>query len=479
MEESTKCKRVDRLSVYRIHAPCPHTHTEHCSFRINDAWFPPRSTWSAGQSATESYFFVVATAGGNPNAGALHQATFAAVQTSPPSTLLASLASAASASAAAIAATATGTDAAAASSIASSLSAQAVLSSLNAAGVVPISTDANGQTIYTTRAGYTGSPSLSNGRLIPTPTPTVPQTSTSSSSRNPSSLQGDGSKNSVPAWAIALIAIFGALALLSALIGMWFCLRSMRRKREERYIAAGEGLTGPRGQSLDTGMVAAADAPASDNGRDSDGRPLMSDRARPISTGSSSAGPYSAIGSGSAGRTSVTPASPLPAVLAGSVAAGGLAGILSRRSITPRSASYSSDDIARGPTTTSREHFLPQKPSIRSIGSSAIAPNDAAIIGDAFRNMMRKPEFPTNDSGSSGENDDGTKTPQATASRLSVDGIRPKSTFGLSTFGESAARGSQAEEKYGDRESDEEDGGKEADELMRHELESEGTSVRT
>jgi len=89
-------------------------------------------------------------------------------------------------------------------------------------------------------------------------------------------------------------------------------------------------------------------------------------------------------------------------------------------------------------------------------------------MADAFRNVLRKPEFPAHDSGSSGENGGGSTDTHG--SNVAV----PAGFEGAAT----PRAGGSREQGYGGRESDEEDNGSEAHELMRTELASEGTSVR-
>ena len=404
-------------------------------FQVNEGWFPSRSAWSDGQTATNSYYFVVATAGTREERlGSLpHQATFVALQTNPPASLVASLSSAATAQAVPTAAAGQTT----ASNAPTPTSPDDVAASLSAAGLVPISTDAAGQTYYTTGSGYRGAPALtSGGRLASTPTvtPTLPpgiltQPQSTNTSRNPSSLQnGNGDGNSIPAWAIALIAVFGAIALLAGLIGLWFCLRRTRRKRrrESRFLASGP--------ASGRDSVANADGTAREVQSPSQ-QALMSERQhadRPLSgqTDNTSFAPYSAIGSAGT-RSSMQGTSALfgdsPAAassnIGGSATLAGAAGVANfaagRRSETPRSASsgYAGDSPTPHRTMSPQGRQaggVHQKPSQHSLASSsAIAPTDAAIIGDAFRKILRKPEFTQNDSGSSGEHDNsGTNTPR-------------------------------------------------------------------
>ena len=111
-------------------------------------------------------------------------------------------------------------------------------------------------------------------------------------------------------------------------------------------------------------------------------------------------------------------------------------------------------------------HGLAEKPSTRSLGS-AIAPKDAAIISDAFRNVLRKPDFPQQSSGNSTEQGSNLGPRESWASEFYGPGDSPAADSTIRDL--IASR---------ERENDEEGSAQGAHELLRNELATEGTSVQ-
>lgn len=177
---------------------------------------------------TFPYFFVIVEANSTLTGGEQHQSTFIAVQTKPPSTLTAALASISSAS------------------VASVLS----QSSLTAH---PSSTSASASSSSTSSNPTTSNTSLQN-----------------SNSNDPSAL---------PNWAIALLILLGIFTLIAILVLSWFCLLSMRKKRQQQKRERSEGGRGEGGRnSLST----------SNNSNDSSQSPIL-----PLNSTSSSSSPLS------------------------------------------------------------------------------------------------------------------------------------------------------------------------------------------
>ena len=293
---------------------------------------------------THSYYFIIATSGTQVTGAEPHQATFEMVQTAAPATLSASLAIESSL-------------AAASSSVASeSASLSSLLSSLSAAGLTvdPSNTAALSSLAAISSSIAAASSSRAAGR------------SSAANIQN-----GSGGSSSVPNWAIALIAVFGFLALLAGLVLLWLIIRHMRRRREE------EGS----------------------------GRHAVGDEQDGDTTG----------GDGSVAGESTA------ALMAG--AAGG-----SLRSRDPEK-SWDPDVTRNSSELEGPRRPLNEKPSLRSLN-----PGDAALISNAFREVLRKPDFPKEDSGSSKEQmlQGGTK-PHPSPDSLGVGTTTP---HGLGDYGD-------------------------------------------
>lgn len=570
-----------------------------CVYRVNDAWLPTQTTWTEGQTLTHSYYFVIATRGADINTGVQHQATFEVLQTAPPATLASQLAASASTALAAgttvsdgvTSPTPTGTTRfidgippAVATSIVLSgptdlgsipltltgdLSTITNLAGLTAVGASISSAQSSLSSVIASlsSAGATVPPSLlsslselssSNHGLIATESSVV---SSIARTRGPSVLQNNNDDNGdpVPNWAIALIVVLGFLALLAALIALWFILRRMRRKRRESKYIESKGLESstapssmaPTRDSSAIGIAAEAahddekPRPLSDSFSDGTGNTgRMSNASNAFAagtgTGTGGTGSRSASGGGAPPSRVGSPAS-------GNIGAGGTAagiGAIAALAGGKRSDSPALRTLERSYTdrTDSPHHFydphntpptsarfagnisgsgggstrpgIITKASSRSLGTNAstgagtIAPYYAAIMADAYRNILRKPEFPhrNDDSSNSGEGGDGTTPKDENGSpSAEKDGERPLHTpkaSGTTTpmaFGDSGSEGDHGatrprgdststensamsvaaiQGKYGNRESDEEDGTNEAHELIRHELANEGTSVK-
>lgn len=420
----------------------------------NDDWLPVQSTWSAGETQTHSYYFIVATAGARITGGEPHQATFQMVQTAPPATLTSLLAAQSSAASVASAASAS------ASAASATLNVQSLLSSLSAAG---FTIDSRGSIVPVgTQTGSDG---------LPIGTGSGSGSSTGGPRRtNPSSLQnGDGSGSGLPKWAIALIAIFGFVTLLAALAGLWFLLGYWRRRRGREYNRT-------RGESA---FGSDAESRRKNEEGDSSPVPIMAERM-------SNDGRMSNEMSAREGRDSASP-------LGIGAAAGGLgllAGLGTKRSETSHSSQHPDDNEKAA-------HHLGEKPSQRSLAGSAINLVDAGIISDAFRNVLRKPEFPehssdekTPSSGSLGGIIPSTTTPSGVGGAGGTKGnpfFSRGRDSGTSTPRRADSAANLAGADYGGRESEAEEFEDEQlnarartqSDLMRNELESEGTSVRS
>lgn len=505
---------------------------------------------------------MIATRGADVSTGVRHQATFEVLQTAPPATLASQLAAASSASAASGAATAASTGPtsviagippALATSIVlgasdlgsipliltGSLSTITDLAGLTAAAASVSNAQASLSSVISSlsAAGSSIPPALlsslsdlssSNAGLGSTESSVV---SSIARTRGPSVLQNydDDNGDPVPKWAIALIAVLGLLALLAALVAIWFCLRRMRRKQRESQYMETKG-----GESIPSSTIPTREASATGLGLAGAGE---QEKDRPLSESFSD-------GTGNTGGRMSSTSAPFTSTSAGLPARGGSAtsgafataagvgAIAALASREKRSDSPAHRTLERSNTdrTDSPHHFhphhqdntppsatrftggaIPTKPSLRSLGTNAstgagtIAPYDAAIMADAYRNVLRKPEFPHrgDDSSGSGENDStpkdetttpavsegqqgrmphtpkasGTTTPMAFGDSGSEGEHHSGRNRGISTSTEGSRDALAGRATYGGRESDEEDGN-EANELIKHELASEGTSVR-
>jgi hypothetical protein len=600
---------------------------------VNDAWLPAQTTWTEGQTLTHSYYFVIATRGADVNAGITHQATFEIAQTAPPATLASQLAAAAASSSASLTASPGSTDSVGSDASASptarpgllplpippSLATSLVFSASSDLGSLPLTLTGALSTItnlaaLTSVAGSissaqsslssvvsslsaAGSPippsilsslselSTSNAAIASTESSVV---SSIARTRGPSILQNNDPNNGdpVPKWAIALIVVLVFLAILAALVGIWFCLRRMRRnkRREEeeatqeksskRLLGGGAGgaassattressvlINGETSSSALEGAAAAGvigqdmkERPVSgsfSDGTGATGRMSSASTSLNPATGGGGGGQMrsnsSSAGAGflpaRTGSSASASGSPGPGVLAALAMAAG-----QHRSASPKTLERSYTDCTDSPhgagatyehTPPSASRFgMTNKPSQRSlattsgtsVGGGTIAPNDAAIMADAYRNE---------DSGGSGEGDNsgsgsssgedhsalglsGMNTPAGEAvegttgaagilgggAKRDRDPHTPKAS-GTTTpmaFGDSGSEGhgggrdtertdstedghetlhegdpissgKRGGRRYGRRESDEE--GDEANELIRHELANEGTSVK-
>jgi hypothetical protein len=506
------------------------------------------------------------------NAGARHQATFEILQTSPPATLASQLAAAAAFSSSASDAAATPTPTAIPGlSIPPALATSIVLSD-PALGSIPL-TFTGGLSTITNLAGLTAAaasassaqsslssvisslsaagikipPSLlsslsalstSNAAIASTESSVV---SSIARTRGPSVLQDrdPNNGNPVPKWAIAIIAVFGFLALLAALFTLWFILRRIRRKRRESQYMETKSGTGIGDDSVATSTTPTRKIAALGIDQEKDARPLSES----LSDGTGNTGRMSSASAGALVRGNAAFNGPAREGTAtsghiGSAATTG-AGIGTLAALDRRSDSPALKSLERSYTdrTDSPQHFYDNSPSStrftdpsgggvinkasnRSLGTNAstgagtIAPYDAAIMADAYRNILRKPEFPhrNDDSSDSGDKstprqEGGSDSPPVLAGMTGVDEESVKSEKGEKekiphtpkasgtttpmAFGDSGSeeehrnnsitssdmRKMKLGRRFGGRESDEEDGA-EANELIRHELASEGTSVR-
>lgn len=499
------------------------------------------------------------------NAGARHQATFEILQTSPPATLASQLAAAAafssSVSDAAATPTLTGlplppavatsivlsdpafgsipltftgdlstiTNLAGLTAVAASVSSaqsslSSVISSLSAAGSsIPPSLLSSLSALSTSNAGIASTESSVVSSIART--------------RGPSVLQNDDAShgNPVPKWAIALIAVFGFLAFLAALFALWSILRRMRRKRRESQYMESKTGAGIGNDSTATSATPTVEASALGTLQEKTTRPLsdsLSDGTG--NTGRMSSASAAALIGGNAasnatGRGGSAMSGDLGSATVGAAGIGTLAA-LGRRSDSPALKSLERSNTDR---TDSPQHFYDSSPpsarfagstgggvinkaSSRSLGTNAstIAPYDAAIMADAYRNVLRKPEFPhrNDNSSDSGEKstpreEEGDNSPPVLAGMSAADDQSGKDAEGEKekishtpkasgtttpmAFGDSGSEEEHRNESLssfdigqiglgrpcGRRESDEEDSA-EANELIRHELASEGTSVR-
>ncbi|KIJ54830.1 hypothetical protein M422DRAFT_42049 [Sphaerobolus stellatus SS14] len=163
----------------------------------NETWWGERGAdlRVLGQNQTQTFFFLMAVNGTNPIT-ATPQTTFTATQTSPVSSVLASISSASVASVSSSLAALSSASASSSASSASAASSSSVLSSLSAH---------SSSTVNNPVASTTGS----------------------------ASLQGSSNSNSFPHWAIALLAVLGFLALLAFTVFFWLLIRHLRRRHRK------------------------------------------------------------------------------------------------------------------------------------------------------------------------------------------------------------------------------------------------------
>lgn len=315
-----------------------------------------------------------------------------------------------------------------ASSISSAtVSLSSVLSSLEAAGLIP-SPDATSST----NTNNTNSSDL--GRT-----------------KTPSSLQaGSGSAAGLAHWAIAVIVILGFLTLVGALAAAWLILRAFRRRRDGSYVQS-------PGDMVDTAAA----------------NPTRSERSV-SSLVQSERGPT--VGMGARGGK-----------VSDSAADAGIGGILAgmgHRSRSPFNRendetehnhnskhSFQKDQGGTDGNSTMEGDRLKEKPSTRSF-ASAIAAKDAAIISDAFRNVLRKPDFPLQHH--SGSSDDySASLPFQSLPESSDRTVMPSESQDSSSVGDVIE-----DPDVDPEEESQEDPGREAEELLKTELATEGTSVR-
>ncbi|PWN89221.1 hypothetical protein FA10DRAFT_138582 [Acaromyces ingoldii] len=231
------------------------------SFNPGDSWWQGREPADNfnGTDIAWPFYFVITYAGAGLSGTTHRLSTWFAVQTALPvavaesrssASVAASLSSAAASASAASAASATMTgsdlsslsasEAAASSSFAASLS-SALVSSLQSQGL------SGTQTLQ-----GTATTTLDDGRVI---------TATATGQANGQLPAGsNGEEGGLPAYAIALIVVFGFLALVAALVGAYFLMAAARRRRER----GGQGSHA----GSDTPMMAGVAGGGSDEGDD-------------------------------------------------------------------------------------------------------------------------------------------------------------------------------------------------------------------
>lgn len=351
-----------------------------CAIQPTEIWWsniPSASSLPLSQNATYSYYFVIVPHGQTLNGGEVHQSTFEAIQTSPPSAVLASISSASSVSSASSASSARS-----ASSASSAMSA----SSVSAAKAKP-----------------------TDGSLQGT--------------------NGPGNAVEFPKWAIAVMVVLGTLLLCALLFfGVAFVRRSQNRDvsiaSEESKKRQKEPLVGAAGDirpfsptfaTLPQDMNEAEEAAVTVPQREPQ---LASARSHESTAAVSSAGrgpqetsmmefPRSdAYRAGSPFETRNLPssASTVPMGQPQQVSAPRLRATASH---DPLSLSIPPGSSV-GAASSASFHSA-------SEGTGYISAVDAAAMADAFRNAMRKPDFADRppEEGESPDLDNDTVTPRA------------------------------------------------------------------
>lgn len=199
--------------------------------------FNPGDSWWEGRPAADNYngtdiswpfYFVITYAGQGLVGSTTRLSTWYAVQTALPSSIAASRSSASAASLAsaasqASASAATLTGAAASSVLASDAAASSALqASLSSALVASLT--AQGFTGTQTLQG-TATATLGDGHIV---------TATATAQANGLPPFHDD-RRTLPSFAIALIVVFGFLALVGAVVGLYFLLAAARRRRERGF----------------------------------------------------------------------------------------------------------------------------------------------------------------------------------------------------------------------------------------------------
>ncbi|GAA5884301.1 hypothetical protein JCM6882_002219 [Rhodosporidiobolus microsporus] len=298
-----------------------------------DLWWanPTQSTdeWfgDAAQNRTVPYYFVVVDGGTDLTGGEEHQATFDVVQTAAPTSLSSSLAALTSSS---LSSVSSASASASSASYLASLSSAGFLSTLSDGSVVTLSPSGTG---FATVSGTNGGSSDASG---------------TSRTRGGDLQNNSSGGSSIPKYAIALIVIFGFLALLAGAIAVFFCLgRARKRRRAEEENEAARAREAEDGYGEDDDLTHGS------------GDPILG-------------GGFGAGGRGSSANASMSQVGSVGA-LGGLAAAGAGAGA-----------------GALGASTGSRDQ---QQQAADDEGT--VSRSDAARMAEAFRAALRqRPEFP-------------------------------------------------------------------------------------
>ncbi|KDN46637.1 hypothetical protein K437DRAFT_106334 [Tilletiaria anomala UBC 951] len=221
------------------------------SFSPNDPWWadrPRAQELSMGQNMSWPFYFVITAAGLGLDSDTISRlSTFSAIQTAPPASVVAaqaassSLSAAASLSSASAALSDSRAVASASASIVSQLS-LSIESSLRSEGLSGTQTAA---AVLTT--------TLPNGAVV---------TASATAAANGLSLSGNSRGSSdnlaLPSYAIALIVVFGFIALVGALVGAYF-LSKAARKRRERVHSGSYGSSSPMMHAVDGSLTRGSD----------------------------------------------------------------------------------------------------------------------------------------------------------------------------------------------------------------------------
>lgn len=188
-----------------------------------------------------------------------------------------------------------------------------------------------------------------------------------SSTGGAASLQGSSSgSNNFPNWAIALLAVFGSLAFLSLLCVLFLLFRGLKRRERGAYERASNG-----GELKYRGSV-------------NSNTPMI-----PHTTGT---GPEAAFRD-----------SPITGPGGGPGVVGGVAGATTGSNLGPSGVHPMSDNgstISHADSAYAGATPLLHSPPVHPAAHPApFSLTDAAALGLAFRNVMRKPEFPDVDEG--------------------------------------------------------------------------------